>query len=148
MLHVHSLLRWAIVLAGIWAVILAIKGVTSKSPFTATDKKAGMFFMIFFDIQLVVGLLVYFFFSPIAKMGMENMGAAMKDPVVRFFTVEHEVMAIIALALVHIGYSKVKKAATDAQKHKYALIFYGIVLLILVKLVPWPFYEALGKGWF
>ncbi|MET7001302.1 hypothetical protein [Chitinophaga defluvii] len=148
MLHVHSLLRWAIVLAGIWAVIRAIKGVSGKTPFTATDKKAGMFFMIFFDIQLVVGLLVFFFFSPLAQTGLQDMGAAMKNPVVRFFTVEHEVMAIIALALVHIGYSKVKKAATDAQKHKYALIFYGIVMLILIKQIPWPFYEALGKGWF
>lgn len=147
MLHVHSLLRWAIVLAGIWAVIRAIKGVSGKTPFTATDKKAGMFFMIFFDIQLVVGLLVYFFFS--TKAQFQNIGAAMKIPAARFFTIEHEVMAIIALALVHIGYSKIKKATTDAQKHKFALIFYGIVLLILVKQIPWPFYKSLGvENWF
>ncbi|CAL1520204.1 hypothetical protein [Chitinophaga sp. MM2321] len=148
MLHLHSFLRWAIVLAGIWAVIRALKGVTGKTPFTATDNKAGLFFMIFFDLQLLAGLALYFFFSPLAKAGMGDMAATMKDATLRFFTVEHEVLAIIAFILVHIGKAKVKKAATDAQKHKLALIFYGIALILVFVLIPWPFREALGRGWF
>ncbi|PSL47488.1 hypothetical protein CLV51_102336 [Chitinophaga niastensis] len=146
-IHVHSILRWAIVLTGIWAVIRALKGVTGKTPFTGADSKAGLFFMIFCDLQLLVGLILLFI-SPLAKAGMSDMAAAMKNPTLRFFTVEHEFMAVIAIALVHIGKSKVKKAATDAQKHKLALIFFGIALVLIFVLIPWPFREALGKGWF
>jgi membrane protein insertase Oxa1/YidC/SpoIIIJ len=148
MIHLHSILRWAIVLAGLWAVIRALKGVSGKTSFTATDNKAGLFFMITCDIQLLVGLVVYFFFSPKAQAGLANMGAAMKDSTLRFFAVEHAFMAIIAIALVHIGKSKVKKAATDAQKHKLALIFYGIALVLIFVLIPWPFRQALGGAWF
>lgn len=145
--YVHSFLRWAILLAGLWAVIRSLKGVTGKTPFTAADSKAGLFFMIFCDLQLVVGLIL-FFMSPLSQAGISNMGGAMKDPVLRFFTVEHETMAIIAIALVHIGKSKIKKAATDAQKHKLGLIFFGLALVVILALIPWPFREALGKGWF
>ncbi|TWF37366.1 hypothetical protein FHW36_107301 [Chitinophaga polysaccharea] len=145
--YVHSFLRWAILLAGIWAVIRSLRGVTGKTPFTAADSKAGLFFMIFCDLQLLVGLILMFV-SPLAKQGFADMSVAMKTPVLRFFTVEHEVMAVIAIALVHIGKSKIKKAATDAQKHKLGLIFFGLALVIILALIPWPFREALGKGWF
>jgi hypothetical protein len=147
MLLVHSILRWAIVLAGLWAVIRSLKGVTGKTAFTAADSKAGLFFMICCDLQMLAGLILLFFVSPLAKAGLSDMGAAMKDPVLRFFTVEHETMAIVAIALVHIGKSKIKKAATDAQKHKLGLIFFGLALILILALIPWPFREALGKGW-
>ncbi|MEZ2445004.1 hypothetical protein AB6805_24925 [Chitinophaga sp. RCC_12] len=145
--YVHSFLRWAILLAGFWAVIRSLKGVTGKTPFTAADSKAGLFFMIFCDLQLVVGLIL-FFMSDTVHTGLANMGAAMKNPALRFFTVEHGVMAIIAIALVHIGKSKIKKAATDAQKHKLGLIFFGLAFIVILALIPWPFREALGKAWF
>lgn len=144
---VHSFLRWALLLAGIWAVIRSLKGVTGKTPFTAADSKAGLFFMIFCDLQLLVGIILLFV-SPTFQLGISDMGAAMKNPALRFFTVEHETMAIIAIALVHIGKSKIKKAATDAQKHKLGLIFFGLALLVILALIPWPFRAALGKGWF
>ncbi|MGF6927672.1 hypothetical protein QFZ48_003172 [Chitinophaga sp. W2I13] len=145
--YVHSFLRWAILLAGLWAVIRSLKGVTGKTPFTAADSKAGLFFMIFCDLQLVVGLIL-FFMSKTVQTGLADMGAAMKNPAVRFFTVEHEVMAIIAIALVHIGKSKIKKAATDARKHKLGLIFFGLAFIVILALIPWPFRETLGKAWF
>ncbi|MGN7822791.1 hypothetical protein ACTJJB_21910 [Chitinophaga sp. 22536] len=146
MVHLHSILRWAIVLAGLWAVLRAFKGVSGRTPFTAADNKAGLFFMIFCDIQLLVGLLLYFVFS--GKVGLSNMGETMKSPALRFFTVEHTLMAVIAIALVHIGKSKVKKATSDAQKHKLALIFYGIAFILILALIPWPFRQALGANWF
>lgn len=148
LLLIHSLLRWAILLAGIWAVLRAFMGVSGKSPFTGADKKAGLFFMIFFDLQLVAGLLLYFVTSPVVKTALADMKVAMKESVLRFYAVEHITMAVIAFVLVHIGYSKVKKANTSAQKHKTALIFFGIALLLVLLLTPWPFRMAgAGRGW-
>lgn len=146
LLLIHSLLRWAILLAGIWAVLRAFMGVSGKTPFTGTDKKAGLFYMIFFDLQLLVGLIMYFVTSDRVQMAMQNMGAAMKNSVLRFYAVEHITMALIAFILVHVGYAKVKKATTDAQKHKTALIFFGIALILVLALIPWPF-RNLGAGW-
>jgi len=148
LLIIHSLLRWAILLAGIWAVYRSWKGVSGKTPFTGADNKAGLFFMIFFDLQLLVGLLLYFVASPLVKTALSDMGAAMKDGVLRFYAVEHTTLAVLAFILVHIGRAKVKKAPTDALKHKKGLIFFGIVLLLVLLLTPWPFREAGAmRGW-
>ena len=143
LLIIHSLLRWAIVLTGIWAVLRAFKGVSGKTAFTGADNKAGLFFMISFDLQLLIGLLLYFVTSDLGLHAFQTSGGAvMKNGVLRFYAVEHITMAVIAFVLVHIGRAKVKKAATDALKHKKALIFFGIVLLLVFLLTPWPFREA------
>lgn len=146
LLIIHSLLRWAILLTGIWAFVRALKGVNGKTAYTAADNKASLFFSISLDIQFLIGIL-FFFVSPLLKVATSDMGAAMKDSALRFFTVEHTTMAVIALALVHIGRSKVKKSPTDALKHKRALIFYGLALLVILMMIPWPFRTALGRGW-
>ncbi|ASZ14596.1 hypothetical protein KTO58_00840 [Chitinophaga pendula] len=146
LLLVHSVLRWAILLSALWAVFRAWKGVSSNAPFAAADNKAGLFFLIFMDLQLLIGLVVYFT-SPLVTAARANMGAAMKDPALRFFSLEHVLLAVVALVLVHIGRSKVKKAPTDAAKHKKALIFFGLALLVLLLMIPWPFRAALGRGW-
>ncbi|HEU4551815.1 MAG TPA: hypothetical protein VFS25_03240 [Chitinophaga sp.] len=148
MLTIHSLLRWVVLLTGIWACVRALRGVNGKTPFTAADNKASLFFSISLDVQFLVGLILYFVTSPLMQTARADFGAAMKDNVLRFFAVEHTTMALLALILVHIGRSKVKKAGTAARQHKLALIFYGIALLLILALIPWPFRTELGRGWF
>jgi hypothetical protein len=149
LLIIHSLLRWAIVLTGIWAVIRALKGVSGNTAYTGADKKAGLFFMIFLDLQLLIGLLLYFVTSALGiKSFQANGGAVMQDSVLRYFAVEHALAAIIAIALVHIGRAKVKKTTLDAQKHKTSLIFFALALIIMAARIPWPGTLAgAGRGW-
>ncbi|TSA43357.1 MAG: hypothetical protein D4R55_01020 [Chitinophagaceae bacterium] len=52
---------------------------------------------------------------------------------------EHISMMIIAWLLVHLGRSMVKRADTDAQKHKKSLIWFGIALILILAMIPWPF---------
>ncbi len=145
LLGIHSVTRWLILLFGIWAVIRAVMGVSGKSAYTAADTKAGLFFMIFLDIQFLLGIIL-FFVSPLIKAALGDMGAAMKNAGLRFFTVEHTLMALVAVALVHIGRSKIKKSASDAKKHKTALIFFGLALILILALIPWPGREAVGRA--
>src|SRR5689334_3267290 len=111
-LVIHSILRWAILLFGVWAVLSALGAVMSKRPYRSGDNKVSLFFMICCDIQLLLGLILYFTGMWFDKV-KAGMGAVMKDPAERFFAVEHALMMIIAWLLVHIGRSSVKRAATD-----------------------------------
>ncbi|MBO9154905.1 hypothetical protein ACFOTA_22005 [Chitinophaga sp. GCM10012297] len=146
-LGIHSIVRWLILLFGIWAVLRALMGVSGRKPYTSADTKAGLFFMIFLDIQFLLGLIL-FFVSPLIKAFMADPGAAMGNTGLRYFPVDHAVTALIAIALVHIGRSKIKKLSDDGKKHKTALIFFLLALVLILAAIPWPGREAVGRALF
>ena len=137
-LIIHNILRWAVLLFGVWAVLSALFAVISKRRYSSSDNRVNLFFMISCDIQLLMGLILYFTGTWFEKL-KSGVGEVMKDPVERFFAVEHALMMIVAWLLVHIGRSMVKRATTDAQKHKRTLIYFGISLIIIIAMIPWPF---------
>ncbi len=140
-LVIHNILRWAVLLFGFWAVLSAISAVISKRKYNSNDNKSSLFFMISCDIQLLLGLILYFTGMWFEKV-KSGMGDVMKDPAERFFAVEHALMMIIAWLLVHIGRSLVKRTDTDGQKHKRTLIYFGIALILRLAMIPWPFRQA------
>ena len=65
LLVIHSLLRWIVLGAAVVALLRAFGWWSSGRPWTPTDEKVGKQFILFLDLQFVVGLLLYVTFSPI-----------------------------------------------------------------------------------
>jgi hypothetical protein len=141
----HSLLRWAVVILGLWAVISSLTAMGSGKSYTAGNNKTGLFYMISCDIQLLLGLLLYFGNGWFGKL--QQFSQYKSDPYARFFAMEHLSMMLLAWLLVHIGRVMVKKAGSDAAKHRRSLLYYGLSFLLIMVSIPWPFRTALGKGW-
>ena len=146
-LIIHNLVRWAILLFGLWTLLNALTGVLGKRNFTAADNRSNLLFMISCDIQLLLGLILYFG-GPWFSMIKDNAAVVMQDAGSRFFAMEHEVMMLLAWVLVHVGRSAVKKGTTDAIKHKRMLLFFGLAILLILIAMPWPFREAVSRPWF
>ena len=145
-LILHSLFRWAVLLFGFWTLLNAITGFFGKRTYTAGDNRSNLLFMISCDIQLLIGLILYFTNGWFDRL--KDLGNNMKDLANRFFTMEHMSLLIVAWVLVHIGRSAVKRADTDAAKHKKMLIFFGIALLLILVSIPWPFRQAIERPYF
>ena len=149
-LPLHNILRWAVLLFAVWTLLSALSGVIGKRNYTAGDNKGSLFFMISCDIQLLIGLILYFngvWFDSLKDHTKEVMKN--ENGFSRFFSMEHAVMMIIAWLLVHLGRSMVKRTNIDAQKHKRGLIYFGIAILIILAMVPWPFRDiAIARPWF
>ena len=142
-LVLHNLLRWAVLLFGLLTFVRAISGVISKRVFTAGDMNSNFWFMLSCDIQLLLGLILYFngeFFDRV-----KNFHITMKDGYWRFFSFEHGVMMIVAWILVHVGRVSVKKASTSSSKHTRALIYFGLAILLILASIPWPFREVIAR---
>jgi hypothetical protein len=137
-LWLHSLLRWAVLLTGLVAWFRAVGANTAKRPWTPKDELWGLLLTISADLQLLIGLILYFVLSPITKMGMRNFAAAMRIDTARFFTVEHAFGMLVAIALIHVGRVKIRKAADPARKHRVAMIFFGIAIVLIIISTPWP----------
>ena len=100
--HLHSLLRWILLLL---LVITIIKAFTSKS-YSTGDKKLALFTMISAHVQLLLGFSLYFMKGYYKFFGVEG---AMGDSFKRFWMVEHLTGMLIAIILITLGYSKMKK---------------------------------------
>lgn len=146
LLVIHNLLRWLILIFAIWTVLKALSGLARNRQYTKSDGQSNFFFMLSMDIQLLVGLALFSVGSWFERL--KDLGANMKDPNIRFFTLEHELLMIIAWTLVHVGRVSVKKAATPRAKFKRTLIFFGIALVLILLGMPWPFREAISRPWF
>ncbi len=142
LLHIHSGLRWIVLLIIIFALINAWLKYRKQSVTTTLDLAFNRFALIFTHLQIIVGLVLYFI-SP--KVVFD--GASMKEPLLRFFLVEHIALMLIAIVLITLGFVKSKKAVQKMAKHKMILVYYGIGLLLILLSIPWPF-RNLGAGWF
>ena len=61
----------------------------------------------------------------------------MENAQLRFYAVEHILIMIIAIAVIHIGRSKSKKAPTQLKQHRSAAIFYTIGFILILSSIPW-----------
>jgi hypothetical protein len=133
-LSTHSHTRWLVILAALIAIVVPYlnKTLSSKS------KLPGLAFMIICDLQLLLGLTLYFIYSPMGVSAFETgMANVMKTAALRKIAVEHFILMLVAITLVHIGYSKIKKATDASQVSKTSLIFFGIALVLMLAGIPW-----------
>ena len=137
LLHTHNLFRWLVLIMLVVAIILGFTGWFGKKEWTKRDNLAGLLLTIFVDIQFLVGIVLYAFVSPLTKAAFADFGAAMKDTTLRFYAVEHILMMIIAVVLVHVGSAKSKNAIASWKKHRTSAIFYGIALVVILAAIPW-----------
>jgi len=133
----HSILRWILLVSLAITLVKYIIGWMGNHPWKKTDNILGVVFTSLMDLQLLSGLVLYFFLSPVTKLAMSDFGAAMKDAGLRFHAVEHLSMMLIAVVLVHIGRAKSKKAKIDSGKFKIATIFFLIALVLMLAAIPW-----------
>jgi len=138
-LVLHSIVRWLVIIFALLAIGRAFAGWFGRKAWGSIDDRLGMVYTMTFDLQVLAGILLYFFLSPLTTQALRNFGAAMGNNIARFFTVEHLVLMLIAVGVAHVGRSLSKKPTDDRGKFKRAAIFYTISILLVLAAVPWPF---------
>ncbi|RYD54618.1 MAG: hypothetical protein EOP56_18685 [Sphingobacteriales bacterium] len=146
LLHLHNFLRWVVLLFALLTIIRSMGGLGGKKAFTSGDRKTAMFLMISADIQLLLGFALYFMkgWATVIASGAD----IMSNKYNRFFAVEHLTGMLIAIILIHIGYSSAKKNIPDAAKFKKLFWFTLIAVLIILITIPWPGRELIGRPLF
>ncbi|MEX1020961.1 MAG: hypothetical protein WDZ49_14960 [Litorilinea sp.] len=137
LLSIHNILRWVVVIAALYALYTYITGWLQGREYRASDRQAGVFFTISMDIQLVIGLILYGVVSPITRAGFSDFGAAMTNSDVRYFLVEHILLMVVAVVLVHVGSVMVRKAVDSRVKFQRGTIWYVLSTLVVLASIPW-----------
>ena len=134
-LAIHNLLRWAVLLTGLLAVVQAARGLDGRTPFART-RPLLLAFTANLHLQLLIGLSL-FVVSPTVKAYMADMAWTMRDGSRRFFIAEHPTLMVAAVLLATIGGVVAKNGADDATRHRRALAFTLVTLLLLLAGIPW-----------
>jgi len=137
-LIVHSWVRWFARVAGVIATISAI---SARSFGDARDNRAdkwGLMLMIALDLQLLLGLLLYLALSPTTRAIFNDFGAAMRDPVARFWAVEHLTMMLGAIVVAHVGRVLGRKSTSADTKRMKLFVCFAIATVLMLLGMPWP----------
>ncbi len=126
LLLTHSLVRYFILIFLIWVIIKSFAAWRSNAAFSAADEKAGVWLLILSHIQLLLGVGLYFT-SGLVQFSSDTM----KNPSVRYWTVEHVFMMVIAIVLITVGRISTKKI-TDPQAKGKKLFWYNAVALLII----------------
>jgi len=109
----HSIIRWLIVVVGLFALVKFLIGWTRKSEFTKMDRGLSACFSGLVDLQVTLGF-IFFFWN----------GMSVGFPM---FRIEHMITMLVAAVVAHLP-SFMKKA-----ENKFAIGLYAIVsALVLV----------------
>lgn len=137
-LLVHSWLRWAVILLGLLAILRGISGSVSRRPWTAADERIGLLFIISLDVQVLIGLLLYFALSPITQQALSDFGGAMGVSALRFWGVEHVFGMVVGTFLAHRARARVRAIPDAVRKHRVAAIFFALAMVAILASIPWP----------
>ncbi len=136
-LTLHSWLRWLALLAGVAATIAALRDSTPP-PAPGRADRWGLILIISLDLQLLLGLLLYLVVSPTMSAIRADFGAAMRDPVARFWAVEHVTTMLVAIVVAHVGRVLGRKARSADSRKMTLFACFGIATVLLCLGIPWP----------
>jgi hypothetical protein len=131
-LVIHSWVRWVALVAGIGVTFAALRRQNS------TAERWALVTMMTLDIQMLLGLLLYLVVSPNMAAIRANFGEAMKDPVSRFWAVEHLTAMLVAVILAHVGRVLARKAKTPDALRLRLLVCFGLATVLMIVGMPWP----------
>lgn len=134
----HSLLRWLVLAAVLYAVFRDGTGAFRNRPYTQTDHTIRYWTATLSQIQLLIGLLLYFR-SPITAYFRNHFKATLGERELTFFGLLHPLLMLTAIVVLTIGSALTKRQPTDAARFKTQLSWFTAALLILLLAIPWPF---------
>ena len=132
-LGLHSWIRWAALALGIATTIAAIVDRSGRG-----SSRLGLFFMMTLDVQMLIGLLLYLALSPFTRTALDDFGAAMRNPSLRYWAVEHAATMMLAVVLAHVGRVLARTARTPDARRTREIVCFGLSTVLMVVATPWP----------
>ena len=139
LLALHNIIRWVVFIFGVVVLVRALRGWWTKKAWVNTDHLLGMMFTSAFDMQILLGLVLYFFSSSYGLSAFLNQPVTevLSSAAYRLYAVVHPLLMFLAAVFAHLGSMLSKKAKMDADKHARAAIFFALALLFLLLGIPW-----------
>ena len=137
-LYLHSYLRWVVVV-----LALVVLGVHARAWLASRRAAPGgerLYVALIgaVDLQFSLGLILYFLLSPISAAFFHDPGHAVHEHTLRFFGLEHAVTMTAAVAVLHVGRARSKRAPTDRVLERRITTTVFASFALIASAIPWP----------
>src|SRR5687768_15164465 len=105
LLIVHSMFRWAVLVALIISIYRACTGYFKNKPFTSADNSLRHWTATIGHIQLIIGVILYTK-SPISHFFWTNQNSSLQHA---FFPVVHAILMSVAIVVITIASAIAKR---------------------------------------
>ena len=134
----HSVVRYFVLVAMVLSILRSARGWFGGAPFEKLDDKLSVWLLMMAHTQLILGLILYSI-SPAVIFS----GASMKDPVARYWLVEHISTMLIAITLITLSRITTKKLTDAVAKHKRVFLYNVFAMLLILMAISMS-----GRGFF
>jgi hypothetical protein len=138
-LFTHSYLRWLVLTSALWLLARSGHGWARKRSWSRLDERSHQLLVALVDLQVTLGLCLYLFLSPYSRAIFGDSDAAMHNPVLRFFGMEHALGMSLGIVLIHLGRDHSQRAASSTSRQRRVCASTLGFLLIVGVSIPWPF---------
>ena len=139
-LVLHSWLRWLVLALGLGVFAGSYRAWRGGGHAPTDGGGLGRLprtFLATLDLQLLIGLGLYFALSPISRAGLQDMGSALGDSVLRFYSVEHPFGMVVGVLVAHVGWMRARRHEGD-RRHRILCLTAASWLVITLVSIPWP----------
>lgn len=143
MIFVHSILRYAVLIAVLVAFVVNLRGWLMSRPIIVWERSATIIAMVLCHVQLVVGLALY-------GMNAKAFHDADAGAWQKFILHVHIGSMVLAIVLITAGRMMSKRSNDERRKQMLIALTYGAGLLLMLYATPWPVTEIgrlFAKGW-
>jgi hypothetical protein len=137
-LSLHSWLRWGVVVLGVLTLGRSLWGWLRGRDWTRSDRRLQLLFVSAFDLQLLLGLTLYSVLSPLTPRTLEALRTNLSVPFLRFFSVDHPVLMLLALVAAHVASALSRRAEVPQARHRVWVMGLLVAMLLVALGIPWP----------
>lgn len=136
----HSWGRWVVFLTGAFVAARALQGRASGRAWGVADAAAARAWVGSTDVQVLLGMTLYFVVSPLAAVARLEPAIAWGDPTLRFFGALHPLAMVGAFAATHAAWVAARRV--DAGPARFSRLGLGALaaLGLAALATPWPIF--------
>jgi len=131
----HSFFRWVVLFGLIFNLLTSFYKYKLQYSFKIKDYLIAKFAVILCYIQAVIGLSLYYL-SPFVKSFYQNTNLNIHNREIRFFSIEHSLMMLVAIIVITVG---TRKSKSSKNGFKVIFIWFFIAIFIILLNIPWEF---------
>ena len=148
-LILHNLNRWLVLIIGFWATGQVLHGWISRQPWQPSNTTLVRSFANLLNLQFVLGLILYLLPGAFIQSLLQTVPWAqiMQQLLLRFFTLEHPIQMLIAIAFAHGALSTARRLQNERRRFGWTATLLILAMLLILTAIPWPGLPY-GRPWF